>query len=74
MIIRKSDILCKEPFTCIMNIIKEFFSNVKDDQNNKCFVRGMWVPFEAPSINRIYKLKDIEFHNFNTFSNVLINP
>ncbi|PKU84432.1 hypothetical protein MA16_Dca002945 [Dendrobium catenatum] len=70
---RDWETLHEEPSMYVVNIVREFFANAKEAQNNKFFLKGKWVPFYVPSINCIYKLRDIEFDNHYSFCNVLIN-
>ncbi|KAH0453419.1 hypothetical protein IEQ34_017743 [Dendrobium chrysotoxum] len=54
----------------IVNIVREFIFNEKEASNFKCYVRGRWVPFDSSTINRVLKLRDIEFDEYFPFSHV----
>ncbi|PKU64705.1 hypothetical protein MA16_Dca017647 [Dendrobium catenatum] len=53
--------LCEEPNAYVVNIVMDFFSNTKEAQNNKYFILSKWAPFNPSSINRDYKIRDVEF-------------
>ena len=37
--------------------VKEFFSNMVEDEGNKVYVRGKWIDFSKENINRLFNLK-----------------
>ncbi|KAH0463656.1 hypothetical protein IEQ34_008238 [Dendrobium chrysotoxum] len=65
---------CEEPYATIINAVQEFFINEKEIVDNRCYIRGKRVTFNSLAINKIYRLRDIEFDEYNAFINTLINP
>ena len=45
---------CKHYKTGYASIVREFYSNLVGRKDNSVFVRGVWVPYGAESINAIY--------------------
>ncbi|KAH0459476.1 hypothetical protein IEQ34_012290 [Dendrobium chrysotoxum] len=58
----------------MINMVREFFANGKEVVDNRCHVRGKWLPFDFMAINRLFKLRDFKFNEYTPFSLTLINP
>ncbi|KAH0453486.1 hypothetical protein IEQ34_017810 [Dendrobium chrysotoxum] len=57
----------EEPYAVVVNVIWEFFTNAKEAVENRCYVRGKWVPFDSHTINRLYKLKILNLMRTSLF-------
>ncbi|KAH0450604.1 hypothetical protein IEQ34_021296 [Dendrobium chrysotoxum] len=58
---------CEKPYTTIVNVVREYFANRKEAAENKCYVRGKWVPFDYVTINNLYKHKNFKFDEYPSF-------
>lgn len=45
-------------------MVREFYASAKDHQDLKVYVRGKWICFDRTSINRFYRLADIDKDDF----------
>lgn len=50
------------------HLVYEFYVNLKNKHNNKVFVKGVWVPFTAEYINRVFYLPHIKPEEENTLN------
>lgn len=57
---RKWEELVKHPEAAVVPLVREFYANMKEHRNFRVFVRGKMVPFDRTTINRYYKLSNIE--------------
>ena len=57
---RKWEELVKHPEAAVVPLVREFYTNMKEHRNFRVFVRGKMVPFDRTTINRYYKLSNIE--------------
>ena len=48
---------CKHYKTEYAAIVKEFYSNLVGRKENSIFVRGVWVPYDAETINAMYGME-----------------
>ena len=48
---------CKHYKTGYVAIVREFYSNLVGRKDNSVFVRGVWVPYGAETINAIYGME-----------------
>ena len=63
---------CKHYKTGYATIVREFYSNLVGRKENSVFVRGVWVPYGAKTINEIYGM---EGHRHGSiFKKLLANP
>ena len=63
---------CKHYKTGYAAIVREFYSNLVRRKENSVFVRGVWVPYGAKTINEIYGM---EGHRHGSrFKKLLENP
>ena len=63
---------CKHYKTGYAAIVREFYSNLVGRKENSVFVRGVWVPYGAKTINAIYGM---EGHRHGSkFKKLLANP
>ena len=63
---------CKHYKTGYAAIVREFYSNLVGRKENSIFVRGVWVPYGAKTINEIYGM---EGHRHGSkFKKLLANP
>ena len=63
---------CKHYKTGYAAIVREFYSNLVGRKENSVFVRGVWVPYGAKTINEIYGM---EGHRHGSkFKKLLANP
>ena len=63
---------CKHYKTGYAAIVREFYSNLVGRKENSIFVRGVWVPYGAKTINAIYGM---EGHKHGSkFKKLLANP
>ena len=63
---------CKHYKTGYATIVREFYSNLVGRKENSVFVRGVWVPYGAKTINAIYGM---EGHRHGSkFKKLLANP
>ena len=63
---------CKHYKTGYAAIVREFYSNLVGRKKNSVFVRGVWVPYGAKTINAIYGM---EGHRHGSkFKKLLANP
>ncbi|KAH0469426.1 hypothetical protein IEQ34_001352 [Dendrobium chrysotoxum] len=44
------------------------FANGKQASDFKFYVRGIWVPFDSSTINRVLKVQDMKFDEYFPFS------
>ena len=64
--------LCKHYKTGYASIVREFYSNLVGRKENSVFVRGVWVPYGAKTINAIYDM-EVNRHG-SKFKKLLANP
>ena len=63
---------CKHYKTWYASIVREFYSNLVGRKENSVFVREVWVPYGAKTINAIYGM---EGHRHGSkFKKLLANP
>ena len=48
---------CKHQKTGYAAVVREFYSNLVGRKENSVFVRGVWVPYEAETINAMYGME-----------------
>ena len=48
---------CKHQKTCFAAVVREFYSNLVGRKENSVFVRGVWVPYGAETINVMYGME-----------------
>ena len=46
--------------SCSPLSVKEFYANLPEAKNDKCYVRGKWVTFSCTAINVVYDVDDID--------------
>ena len=63
---------CKHYKTGYAAIVKEFYSNLVGRKENSVFVRGVWVPYGAKTINEIYGMEG--YRHGSRFKKLLANP
>ena len=63
---------CKHYKTGYAAIVREFYSNLVGRKENSVFVRGVWVPYGAETINAIYDMEG-QRHG-SKFKKLLANP
>ena len=51
--------MVKHPEAVVMSVVKEFYANMEEHKDFHVFVRGKWVPFDRTTINKHYKLTNI---------------
>ena len=47
----------KEPG--VRALVKEFYANLGEQKNLRCYVRGMWIPFGERAISQLLKLRSV---------------
>ena len=55
---------CAHPTTRIAPIVWEFHANLRDRNGFTVFVRGIYVPFDGATINRVLGILDIDSDEF----------
>ena len=50
--------LCEHPSPGVASIVREFHANLLDRIGSTVFVRGVWVPFDSTTINRVFGFAD----------------
>ena len=48
---------CKHQKTSFAAVVREFYSNLVGRKENSVFVRGVWVPYRAETINAMYGME-----------------
>ena len=51
------DKFCKHQKSGYATVVREFYSNLVGRKENSVFVRGVWVPYGAETINEMYGMK-----------------
>ena len=47
-------------------IVREFYANLATNMNKRVRVHGIWVDFDAKSINEFYNLEPVDNGEFNS--------
>ena len=58
--------LCQPPKPTATMIVREFYANLATNMNKWVRVRGIWVDFDAMSINEFYNLERVDNGEFNS--------
>ena len=53
-------------------LVREFYSNMVDRKETKCYVRGKWVSFHRDKINKLLKLGKLK--DGSKFKELMKNP
>ena len=63
---------CKHQKTGHAAVVREFYSNLVGRKDNSVYVRGVWVPFGAKTINEMYRMEG-QKHG-SKFKKLINNP
>ena len=69
---RKWGKFCKHQKTGYAAVVREFYSNLVGRKENAVYVRGVWVPYGAKTINEMYGMEGAT--NGSKFKKLMSNP
>ena len=63
---------CKHQRSGYAAVVREFYSNLVGMKDNAVYVRGVWVPYGAEAINKVYGMEGQR--HVSKFKKLLANP